>query len=118
MGLGGAIRVPRRVYFYFLLRVVSKIVAAQFVYVRDGDFSPFHSNQPGFREFVQDAGEVFLGEVEARGDGAFAGGKGDGQRARVGFRVFAQQIANDALPAGVQRIGLDIGNQVVQADRQ
>ena len=36
-------------------------------------------DQSAFGEFVQDAGEVFLGEVEARGDDALAGRQADGE---------------------------------------
>ena len=67
----------------------SEVVAAQFFHVRDADLAPLDDDQAGFGQFVQDAREVFLGEVEARGDGAFAGGQGDGERARVAFRAFA-----------------------------
>ena len=68
-------------YSIHYTKLYEKVVAAQFLHVGNRDLSPFDDDQPGFGEFVQDAREVFLGEVEARGDGAFAGRQGDGDGA-------------------------------------
>ena len=101
-------------------RAVLSVAGAQAGDVGDADGAAFDDDQSAVRELVQNAREVFLGEVEARGDDAFAARQADGEfffLVRVAVIVFAQQIADDALPAGMQRVGFDVGDQVVQAHR-
>lgn len=66
---------------------------------------------------MQDAGEVLLGEVESGGDDALVGGQV--HRSLLGqlflVRQVPQQVADDALAAGVQGIGLHVGDDLVQA---
>ncbi len=77
----------------------------------------FHDNQSEFGQFVQDAREVLLGQVETGGDDPLVGRQGycNIDPVMFAFGELAQQIADDALLAGMQRIRLDVGHQLVQA---
>ena len=81
----------------------SGFVLAQIGDAGDVNFFAFNDNQAEVSEFMQDAREMFLREIEAGGNGALVAGEGEDDVAAVvfAFREFAQQIADDALFAGV-----------------
>ncbi len=102
---------------YVCGKQVSALVLPQIRHARNMNLPALDDDQPQFRKFVQDAREVFLGQVEAGGDNALVGGQGDGDidALLVLFGQFAQQVTDDALLAGMQRVGFDVVHQLVQA---
>ena len=74
-----------------------------------------YADQTRVAEIVENARQGFRGQVKARGDYLLAGGEVDlARRIAVGD---LQQLADDALNARAQGVGLDILDQAVQADR-
>ena len=80
----------------------SDFVAAQLLDIGNADLPPFDNDQTLVGELVQDAREVFLRQVKARGNHALIGGQGDSQRIGIALDVVTQQITDDALTTRVQ----------------
>ena len=75
------------------------------------DFLAVHADQAGSCESVQGAREMFMGQVQAGCDDVFSG-RQFYLCAAAGGVTQAQQVADDALRAGLQGVGL----QVCRAD--
>jgi hypothetical protein len=76
-------------------------------------------NELARREPTQDARKMFVRQIQSRRNNAFAFGQHDvAHPVHRAFRLFAQQIVNQALCAGQQCIALNILGTLVEAPAQ